>query len=249
MDCGSMVSKDDALALLEIINDCLSCNNVSDAHCVMAKTARLMDFSNAVYAMSKFNSQGTLDGYQTLNFSYPVEWLEIYRKGELHKRDPIVLENLSDCKPQYWADTYKKHKVDKDFLRLSEDFRLSGGYASGVINRAKSEGCLLSFAGNMEKHPRNGYLLHNLTPHLHSAFANVLSQENKPRRLLQITIREKQVLNWVKHGKTTWDISMILDISERTVKFHVDNIMRKLDAVSRTHAVAIALAEGLIDVA
>jgi PAS domain S-box-containing protein len=61
-----------------------------------------------------------------------------------------------------------------------------------------------------------------------------------------LSMREKEILCWVMQGKSTWDISTILKISERTVKFHVDNIMKKLSAVNRTQAVAIALREKLI---
>lgn len=60
--------------------------------------------------------------------------------------------------------------------------------------------------------------------------------------------REKEILQWLMNGKSTWDISPILGISERTIKFHIDNIMKKLDAVNRTHAVAIALNTGLIEI-
>lgn len=54
-------------------------------------------------------------------------------------------------------------------------------------------------------------------------------------------MREKEVLNWLKLGKTNWEISVILQISERTAKFHVGNIMKKLNAVTRGHAVAKAI--------
>jgi len=63
----------------------------------------------------------------------------------------------------------------------------------------------------------------------------------------QLSLREKEVLTWLKKGKTSWDISIILCISERTVNFHIKNIMEKLDAVSRTHAVVKAIEKGLID--
>ncbi len=56
------------------------------------------------------------------------------------------------------------------------------------------------------------------------------------------------MLNWIKEGKSSWEISVILGVSERTIKFHVCNVMRKLDAVTRTHAVAIAIEQGLIDI-
>ena len=245
-DCNDIVSKNDALTVLEVIGDCLSCVTIQDAHNIMTKTCTLIDVSNAVYGLAKLNQQGGIENYKILNFSYPLEWLNLYNKDELHKQDPIALENFSSYKLQFWADTYKKYNVDKNFRHLSGDYGLVGGYAAGIINQSKTEGCLLSLAGNLKSHPRHSYILNNLTPHLHRAFAGVLHEPGKPKSLLQISVREKQVLNWVRHGKTTWDISVILSISERTVKFHIDNVMRKLDAVSRTHAVAIALGHGLI---
>ena len=61
-----------------------------------------------------------------------------------------------------------------------------------------------------------------------------------------LSMREKEVLKWLKMGKSSWDISVILDISERTVNFHITNIMNKLDAMTRTQAVAICIEKGLI---
>ena len=63
-----------------------------------------------------------------------------------------------------------------------------------------------------------------------------------------LTARESEVLGWIKAGKNNWEISEILDISERTVKFHVANLCRKLGANTRAHAVAIALQRGLLPV-
>lgn len=58
--------------------------------------------------------------------------------------------------------------------------------------------------------------------------------------------REREVLQWLKEGKSSWEISVILGITERTVNFHVRNIMGKLNAVSRTQAVAIAVERGVV---
>ncbi|WP_250656424.1 response regulator transcription factor [Alkalimarinus coralli] len=62
-----------------------------------------------------------------------------------------------------------------------------------------------------------------------------------------LTNREIAVLEWVKQGKSTWDISQVLSITERTVNFHVKNIYRKLGVVSRAQAVAVAIDLGLIE--
>ncbi len=61
-----------------------------------------------------------------------------------------------------------------------------------------------------------------------------------------LTKREREVLEWMKEGKTNWEIGRILGISERTVRFHVGNILMKLQALSRAHAVALALEQGMI---
>lgn len=58
--------------------------------------------------------------------------------------------------------------------------------------------------------------------------------------------KEKDVLHLVRHGKSTAEIAAIMDITPRTVKFHVGNIMEKLNAINRTHAVVIALERKLI---
>ena len=58
--------------------------------------------------------------------------------------------------------------------------------------------------------------------------------------------REKEVLRWIAEGKTAWEISVILNISERTVSFHTSNILAKLNAVNKTHAVALAVSESIL---
>jgi PAS domain S-box-containing protein len=74
----------------------------------------------------------------------------------------------------------------------------------------------------------------------------LLSGEKSPSALFDLSQREKEILNWVMQGKSSWDISTIINISESTVKFHINNLMKKLGAVNRAHAVAIAMREDLI---
>jgi len=61
-----------------------------------------------------------------------------------------------------------------------------------------------------------------------------------------LTLRELAVLECIKAGKSTADTAHVLSVRECTVKFHVRNILRKLGAANRTHAVALAMAAGII---
>lgn len=61
-----------------------------------------------------------------------------------------------------------------------------------------------------------------------------------------LTRREKEVLFLMAEGKANKEIAEQLVISERTVKFHVSAILRKLDAANRTEAARAAARMGLL---
>jgi len=68
----------------------------------------------------------------------------------------------------------------------------------------------------------------------------------KPEAGAQLTDREREVLRLVADGLPTKQISASLSITERTVKFHVNSILRKLGADNRAQAVALAAQRGLL---
>lgn len=62
-----------------------------------------------------------------------------------------------------------------------------------------------------------------------------------------LTSREVEVLRLIAAGKANKLVASDLSITEETVKGHVKNILSKLDARDRTHAVTIALKRGIIE--
>ncbi|MHA1165701.1 MAG: LuxR C-terminal-related transcriptional regulator [Alphaproteobacteria bacterium] len=63
---------------------------------------------------------------------------------------------------------------------------------------------------------------------------------------VKLTPREKEILGWVKQGKSYADIAEILSISRRTIEFHIGNVMNKLGASNRVSAVVIAMRRGIL---
>jgi DNA-binding NarL/FixJ family response regulator len=61
-----------------------------------------------------------------------------------------------------------------------------------------------------------------------------------------LTERERTVLGLLAQGKSNKAIGAALHITERTAKFHVGTIMRKLNAANRTEAVTLAAQQGLV---
>jgi DNA-binding NarL/FixJ family response regulator len=76
--------------------------------------------------------------------------------------------------------------------------------------------------------------------------AGVARRELRPK-LAPLIDREVETLTWVARGKTSAEIAQILNLSKRTVDFHIDNARAKLGAATRTEAVVKAADGGLIE--
>jgi DNA-binding NarL/FixJ family response regulator len=63
----------------------------------------------------------------------------------------------------------------------------------------------------------------------------------------ELTAREIEVLRWIAAGNSNKMIAGELSVTEETIKGHVKNILSKLAANDRTHAVTIAIKRGIID--
>lgn len=73
--------------------------------------------------------------------------------------------------------------------------------------------------------------------------ARVMQPVSQPDALSE---RELEVLRLAARGQTNKQIGVLLAISDRTVQNHLAHIHQKLDVVSRTEAVTVALQRGLI---
>jgi LuxR family transcriptional regulator of spore coat protein len=61
-----------------------------------------------------------------------------------------------------------------------------------------------------------------------------------------LTQREVSCLQWAALGKTSWEMGVILGLTERTINFHIHNACRKLGVHGRQAAITAALQAGLL---
>jgi LuxR family transcriptional regulator, quorum-sensing system regulator BjaR1 len=73
-----------------------------------------------------------------------------------------------------------------------------------------------------------------------------MTEPQPARRVPALTPRERECLHWCAKGKTNWEISRILGLSERTVEHYLARAYRKLGSRDRTRAVAAARRHGFI---
>ena len=76
---------------------------------------------------------------------------------------------------------------------------------------------------------------------------HIRSAEEAQAPIDPLTEREREILQLVAKGGSNKQIAVVLAITERTVKFHVSAILRKLNAANRAEAVQKALTSSLIE--
>lgn len=249
MKLSEVLSHNDAIILIEFISNLLPCASEEDLRGLVPRLKQLVPFDNAAAALSRLGPTGSIECSHIINVSYPEEWIEIYASNCYFKIDPIFIENFSRFGLQHWKDTYKKHNAPKKFLYHAIEYGLKDGYTHGMRNHRGNTGSLLSLSGGLiEPDERTGAILNIVIPHIHQAIVKVAGPHNLvgEAALRRISCRETEILRWLRDGKDAWEISSILNISQRTVKFHIHNAMAKLDSASRAQAVAVALERKLI---
>ncbi|MFQ5466437.1 MAG: LuxR C-terminal-related transcriptional regulator [Thermodesulfobacteriota bacterium] len=234
------LSKTDLVDILDIIDSATRCKSHDVMRHILEKLRGLVSADYSICGMGKGTPRDIFGPPLIINGNYPVEWLMVYGGEELYKIDPLIHRNFMNPGPQIWEETYSMYseELSPAFL-TSRDFGLNHGISSGLYDDNNLTGSLISFSAsrrNFGAHQKS--ILEAVTPHLHQALVRVHKithmGDDTP-----LSVREKEIMHWVKDGKTNWEISTILNISERTVKFHVQNIERKLDAVNKAHAVAV----------
>jgi DNA-binding NarL/FixJ family response regulator len=81
---------------------------------------------------------------------------------------------------------------------------------------------------------------------INARLAGVARNETWPK-LIVLNDREIETLTWVARGKTSAEIAKLLELSKRTIDFHLDNARTKLGAATRTQAAIKAAVGRLIE--
>ena len=80
--------------------------------------------------------------------------------------------------------------------------------------------------------------IRNHLKYKNAVLASLIPEQLVDRAIGSMTERQREIFEWVKKGKTNWEISKIIGCSEENVKYHMKNILRILGSYNRTQAVA-----------
>ncbi len=175
------------------------------------------------------------------------QWTALYVKENMTEADPVHRNFFRTLNPFLWTEARfdaERELRAKSIMQRAADFRMKVGFCVPI--HYDHTITAVSIAG---ERPDLGAGVRSAL-HLMSLFAHnrirALAKSQAERRRHLLTEREREVLQWVSAGKSDWEISTILHISEHTARAHVKNAARKLKAVNRPAVIAEALRIGEI---
>jgi DNA-binding CsgD family transcriptional regulator len=191
--------------------------------------------------------------YRFILSCYPENWRKHYDEEGYANIDPTVSHCVKTSIPVIWKNEIFKGRKEARVRSEAKDCGLVSG-ASFPVHGSRGEAAMLSLSTSRESREAQDDIVammgkaQLLTCYLHEAVQRiVLSKGPIPLKKINLTEREKECLLWAAEGKTGWEIANIIKISERTVTFHLQNVIHKLGVVNRQQAISRALSMGLIE--
>ena len=208
-----------------------------------------LGFSAFVYALRIPTK--LVEAQLVIHQSYPAAWTKHYFENRYYDVDPVIEYCTANFTPLTWDRVqFEPGSEAEKMMRMAGDFGLRAGLSVPVHSPFGELG-ILSFAMDQNTSDAQRTVLaavpyvHLLSTYLHEAVRRVerLTVQEPNSKL---SMRELECLRWVADGKSSWSIGQIMSLSERTVNFHIECAMAKLNVCNRQHVIAKAIVTGIL---
>ena len=230
--------------------------DVGSLSSIIRKYAAASGFNNFGFALKQNLSNSGTSGFQSL-LDFPAEWAMRYRglsSMPTTSSDPVIRHVRTALSPTAWSC---KGQVTFTAPAIARSARgLLGaagehGLRAGLTIPLSAPGVAWSFLV-LTTHDTSS--ANDLLPELPCSYLFAQSVMIAMHRLMPgahatevvLSCGERDAMRWSAIGKTSWEVSVILGISEHTVNFRLQSAARKLGVRGRNAAITKALSLGLI---
>jgi LuxR family quorum sensing-dependent transcriptional regulator len=177
---------------------------------------------------------------------WPAEFAEQYSRANYYLDDPIAAWCRRTVDPYEWAEAqydFTRQPRAAEVMLLAADHGMKRGFCVPIVRGSGAHACVTMAGERPDFHPRAKRAIHIISLFAHASVVRTLrgEQERTTNEQKRLTKREREALQWAAVGKSAWETSVIMNISERTVIGFLANAQRKLNASNRTHAVVAAI--------
>lgn len=184
--------------------------------------------------------------------NYSPKWVDKYVADKMHRIDPTVSHCLFKFTPQIWSPELFSSKRQHEMYEEACGF----GVRSGVtlpMHGANGELGILCFVNDAQPNlsfQRDAIqhipILSCFRDFILESSPKFINQGKQVNPNIHLTEKELECLKWAATGKTSWEISLLMNCSESTVNFHFGNLRRKFKTSSRQQVLVKALRLGVI---
>ena len=177
----------------------------------------------------------------------PKVWARRHRNQNYTNIDPLVQVAQKRSTPCSWSEAMSGFPMDSIEQQIHAE-RLTFGVADGLlvpIHANNGYGGLVSISATAAFAEQASNVLTLMALKVHNLLSAL--ERSDPGDLVGFTERGFECLSWAAAGKSDAEIAAILQISRKTVNYHMEGAKRSMKATTRTHAVANAFRRGLID--
>lgn len=242
----SVLAKTDLWDILDTVNRCLGAQTFDDVGDVVNSIKNRVGVDGAIVGCAKVVNENQLtDVTMDVIGSSSPQWAEIYQKKNYAAIDPVVRFAFQSNDAYSWETALSNAddmSTAADFMELAFDYGLNSGMSyAKLASRSDNNFIITSFFSSVALDSWQQAYVSQVIAHVNELISRPSFWND-----VKLSPRESEILNWSKEGKSYWEIASILNISERTVKFHLTNIYRKLNVTNRTQAIARSIQLGLI---
>ena len=181
--------------------------------------------------------------------TYSKAWQVRYFTKRYHELDPCVLVGLKAPAAFDWSPFRKLSPQSVAFFADAREHDVGVNGLTIPVRSRPGGFALVSFTSALGDADWEAYKLRHmarleLMSCLLDAAANVNTKLASSQ--IQLSRREHEALTWAARGKTASETASIMTISYASVRTYIETARRKLGCQNVTHAVAAALATGLI---
>jgi len=220
-------------------------NDIDTAYEVSLRFAKNIGYKYFAFSVSYKTGSGEVTTLRRNN--YPSSWNSEYEQKKLRDIDPVVAHCNQTMLPVIWSE-----KLYSKVPAIWEALELQGfqhGWSQSVHDDERGLCSILSLARShcpisaFEQYEHLGFTVF-IGQHLHALAARSLPGYSPKPAATRLSLREIDVLKLAADGKTADESARILNLSARTIAFHVQNAMAKLGVNNKIAAVIAAVKAG-----
>lgn len=220
---------------------------ISDIEALCVERGEVYDFEH--FLVLQFSDTGrNLISDQILMTNWPLELVETYDDLGLFQESPVIQMLKKTTSPVTWDMSEVNQAFSSEAaLQVGEKFREAGikhGLGFNVHAANMTIGAVV-FSGQSKFDDMDAIL--ELAQLSNGIFSKCIEIQAATRPLkVKLSKRERECLLWTSEGKSSYEIGMILGLSEHTINNYMARVCMKLGAVNRPHLVAEAFRQGIL---